>query len=120
MHLTDKEWWGLIHGMGFGRLFLLAFAGALASLYSLRPGLVTARGVVERMRRLKIGVTAMTVAASGTVLTGRIIVYPWYRDPSGPVPAQVDRTCGHPPVVPDDAVGWSPLLDGCCVLSFVL
>ena len=30
MHLTDREWWGLIHGMGFGALFLLAFAGGLA------------------------------------------------------------------------------------------
>src|SRR6266508_5832841 len=79
MHLTGREWWGLIHGMGFGAVFLLAFAGGLAGLYSLRPGLVTPQGVVERMRRLKIGVIAMAVAAWGTVLTGTWIVYPWYR-----------------------------------------
>ena len=36
MHFTDREWWTLIHGMGFGALFLLAFAGGLAGLYSLR------------------------------------------------------------------------------------
>ena len=36
MHLTDREWWGLIHGMGFGAVFLLAFAGGLGGLYSLR------------------------------------------------------------------------------------
>lgn len=82
MHLSSREWWGLIHGMGFGALFLLAFAGGLAGLYSLRPGLVTAAGVTERMRRLKIGVVAMAIAAWGTVLTGTWIVYPWYREKS--------------------------------------
>jgi hypothetical protein len=89
MHLTNQEWWGLIHGMGFGALFLLAFAGGLAGLYSLRPGLVTSQGVVERMRRLKIGVTAMAVAAWGTVLTGTFVVYPWYRDPAKTSPKSI-------------------------------
>jgi hypothetical protein len=79
MRFTAREWWGVIHGMGFGAVFLLAFAGGLAGLYSLKPGLITPEGVVERMRRLKIGVVAMTVAAWGTVLTGTWIVYPWYR-----------------------------------------
>lgn len=41
---------------GLGSLFLLAFAGGLAGLYSLRPQLITAEGVVERMRRLKVGI----------------------------------------------------------------
>jgi hypothetical protein len=79
MHLSNHEWWGLIHGMGFGALFLLAFAGGLAGLYSLRPELVTAAGVTERMRRLRIGVVAMAVAAWGAVITGTWVVYPWYR-----------------------------------------
>ena len=82
MSFTDREWWGLIHGMGFGALFLLAFAGGLAGLYSLRPELVTVAGVAERMRRLKVGVVAMAVAAWGTVLTGTFVVYPWYRESS--------------------------------------
>lgn len=79
MHLSNHEWWGLIHGMGFGALFLLAFAGGLAGLYSLRPELVTTAGVTERMRRLKIGVAAMALASWGTVITGTWVVYPWYR-----------------------------------------
>ena len=41
MSFTSREWWGLIHGMGLGALFLLAFAGGLAGLYSLRPALIT-------------------------------------------------------------------------------
>ena len=80
MSFTDREWWGLIHGMGLGALFLLAFAGGLAELYSLRPHLVTPEGVVARMRRLKVGVMAMAVAAWLTVITGTWIVYPWYRE----------------------------------------
>ena len=80
MSFTDREWWGLIHGMGFGALFLLAFAGGLAGLYSLRPGLLTTAGIAERVRRLKVGVVAMAVAAWGTVLTGTYVVYPWYRE----------------------------------------
>jgi hypothetical protein len=82
MHFTDREWWTLIHGMIFGAIFLLSFAGGLAGLYSLRPGLLTTRGVAERMVRLKIGVVVMAAAAWGTVITGTWIVYPWYRDPA--------------------------------------
>ena len=80
MSFTVREWWTLIHGMGFGALFLLAFAGGLAGLYSLRPAWVTPEGIIERMRRLKVGVVAMAVAAWGTVITGTWVVYPWYRE----------------------------------------
>jgi hypothetical protein len=80
MNFTDREWWGLIHGMVLGALFLLAFAGGLAGLYSLKPELITEAGIVERMRRLKIGVVTMAVVAWLTVITGTWIVYPWYRE----------------------------------------
>jgi hypothetical protein len=80
MSLTVREWWGIIHGMGLGALFLLAFAGGLAGLYSLKPALITPEGIVERMRRLKVGVVAMAAAAWGTVITGTWVVYPWYRE----------------------------------------
>lgn len=79
MSLTAREWWGVVHGMGFGALFLVAFAGGLAGLYSLRPEFITEKGIVERMRRLRIGVIAMAAAAWGTVITGTWVVYPWYR-----------------------------------------
>lgn len=82
MKFTHHELWGVIHGMGFGALFLLAFTGGLVSLYGLRPALLTTTGVAVRMRRLKVGVTAMAVLAWLTVLTGTWIVYPWYRDPA--------------------------------------
>ena len=80
MSFSAREWWTLIHGMGFGALFLLAFAGGLAGLYSLRPALLTQEGIAERTRRLRIGVIGMAIAAWGTVITGTWIVYPWYRE----------------------------------------
>jgi hypothetical protein len=65
--------------MGLGALYLLAFGGALAGLWSLRPKLLTNEGVTERIPRLKTGLTIMAVAAWLTVITGTWIVYPWYR-----------------------------------------
>jgi hypothetical protein len=84
MNLTDREFWALIHGMVAGAVFLVAFAGGLAGLWSLRPGLVTEQGVLERVRRLKIGTWVMAAAAWVTVFTGTWIVYPWYRDAADP------------------------------------
>jgi hypothetical protein len=82
--LTGRESWAIIHGMGLGALFLLAFAGGLAGFYSLRPGLVTESGLVERVRRLRIGTWVMAAVAWLTVITGSYIVYPWYRaEPNG-------------------------------------
>jgi len=82
MSLTDREFWTLVHGMIFGALFLLGFAGGLEGLYSLRPQLLQPAGIRDRALRLQVGVVVMAVAAWGTVLTGTWIVYPWYRDPA--------------------------------------
>jgi hypothetical protein len=82
MHLTEREWWTLVHGMILGALFLLAFSGGLAGLYSLRTDYLTAEGLRERIRRLKIGMSAMAITAWLTVITGTWIVYPWYRETS--------------------------------------
>jgi hypothetical protein len=80
MELSYRETWTVIHGMVLGAAFLLAFAGGLAGLYSLRPGLITAEGIRERTRRLIAGTWAMALVAWGTVVTGTWIVYPWYRE----------------------------------------
>lgn len=79
MEISNRELWTVIHGMGFGALFLLAFAGGLAGLYSLRPEWVTVEGVRERMGRLTAGMWAMAIIAWATVITGTYVVYPWYR-----------------------------------------
>lgn len=82
MELTDREIWGLIHGMVLGALFLLAFAGGLAELHALRPSTETPTGLRLSARRIGLGVSTMAVVAWATVITGTWIVYPWYRDPA--------------------------------------
>jgi hypothetical protein len=85
MELTSRETWTVIHGLVLGTLFLLAFAGGLAGLWSLRPGFVTAAGIKERMTRLYWGTSIMAGTAWLTVITGTWIVYPWYRAKLAPV-----------------------------------
>lgn len=79
MSLTVRELWTAVHGMFLGATFLLAFAGGLAGLYSLRPKWLTPEGIRERVVRLRWGTTIMALAAWLTVITGTYIVYPWYR-----------------------------------------
>jgi hypothetical protein len=85
MTLTERELWTVIHGMGLGTIFLLAFSGGLAGLWSLRPEWVTAAGIHERLHRLIAGTWIMAIIAWLTVITGTYTVYPWYRarPPSG-------------------------------------
>ena len=79
MELTERELFTVLHGLILGTLFLLAFAGGLAGLYSLRERLLTSEGVQERMPRLLIGTWVMAIVAWLTVLSGTFIAYPWYR-----------------------------------------
>jgi len=79
MSVTTRELWTVLHGLIFGSLFLLAFAGGIAGLYSLRPDLVTMAGIRERLRRLLAGTWVMAAVAWITVLSGTYVVYPWYR-----------------------------------------
>jgi hypothetical protein len=79
MSLTDRELWGLIHGLGLGALFLLAFTGGFLGLWSFRERLITPAGIAERVPRLEIWTGVMAIVAWLTVITGTWIVYPWYR-----------------------------------------
>jgi len=82
MELSNREFWTAVHGMIFGALFLLAFSGGLAGIYSLRSQWVSKDGLKERITRLKWEFWLMATAAIGTVFTGTYIVYPWYRAPA--------------------------------------
>lgn len=63
MSLSIREFWTVAHGMLFGAVFLLAFAGGLAGLYSLRPEWVTVEGARERIARLSWGTWLMAGVA---------------------------------------------------------
>jgi hypothetical protein len=79
MELTEREIFTVLHGLVLGTLFLLAFGGGFAGLWSLRGNLVTEEGVEERTPRLLVGTTLMAIVAWLTVITGTFIAYPWYR-----------------------------------------
>jgi len=79
MSLTERELWTVLHGMCLGAIFLLAFSGGMAELWSLRRELVTEAGIQKSVRRLIIGTWTMAVVAWLTVISGTYIVYPWYR-----------------------------------------
>ena len=93
MEMNSREIWTVIHGLVLGTLFLLAFAGGLAGLWSLRPGLMTTEGIKERMTRLYVGAWVMAAAAWGAVITGTWIVYPWYRVKLSPVGEETYAGC---------------------------
>ncbi len=89
MSLTQREFWTVIHGMVLGAIFLLAFAGGLAGLWSLRPEFLTTGGLRERLPRLEIGTWVMAIIVWLTVITGTYIVYPWYRAPGKESPRSI-------------------------------
>jgi hypothetical protein len=79
MSLTSREFWTVVHGLLLGSIYLLAFAGGFAGLWSLRKEYVTEQGMVERLRRLNIGMWIMTIVVWLTAIVGTYVVYPWYR-----------------------------------------
>lgn len=80
MEVSTREFWALIHGFVLGGLFLVAFTGGLAELWTERGAWATPSGLREKARRLSIGMTTMAIVAWLTVITGTWIVYPWYRE----------------------------------------
>ena len=79
MEISLRDLLTVLHGMGFGALFMLAFSGAIAELYRMSsPG---APRIPSRRERnlLLIYLTAMVILAWATVLSGAYVIYPWYR-----------------------------------------
>jgi len=79
MEMTTRGLWTLLHGMGFGALYLLACSAALVELWRrYAPGDMTpVRESDEKF--LQSWLIAMTLVAWFAVLTGTYVIYPWYR-----------------------------------------
>lgn len=83
MEITTRSLWTLIHGMGFGALYLLASTGAIFALYQrFHPAQHTLPSTQQSGRLLGIYLSIMAALAWLTVLSGTYIVYPWYRTPA--------------------------------------
>jgi hypothetical protein len=87
MEITTRSLWTLIHGMGFGALYLLGCSGLLVeyirNYFRSADSSDSGRGA----RLLRVYLIAMAVLAWVTVLTGAYVIYPWYRaaPPAGTV-----------------------------------
>ncbi|HWG20056.1 MAG TPA: hypothetical protein VG225_05955 [Terracidiphilus sp.] len=78
MEITLRSLWTLLHGMGFGMLYLLAFSGALVEIVRFtRPS--APESPVLPARGTRVYLLAMVALAWGSVLTGTYVIYPWYR-----------------------------------------
>jgi hypothetical protein len=79
MEITVRSLWTLIHGMGFGALYLLACSGALVELYRFAFSSPHPQSTPGQERFLRIYLVIMVVLAWVAVLTGTYVIYPWYR-----------------------------------------
>jgi hypothetical protein len=79
MEITLRSFWTLIHGMGFGALYLLACSGGVLELYRFTTGAEPASRPPGQQRFLTFYLVLMVLLAWAAVLTGTYVVYPWYR-----------------------------------------
>lgn len=93
MEITTRALWTLIHGMGFGGLYLLACSGAIVELWRRYSPAAEAPITSRDENFLRIYLVVMTLLAWVAVFTGAYIIYPWYR--AAPTPGTVNLA-GYP------------------------
>ena len=69
-----------MHGLALGGPFLLAFAGGLVALAGLRADHLTAEGIADRVRQLRIGTCVMAGMGWTIALIGIWVLLPWYAE----------------------------------------
>jgi uncharacterized membrane protein len=79
MEISTHDFWTVLHGMGFGALFMLAFSAALAELYRMSPVSGPVQPNSHGQTLLSLYLAVMVILAWLTVFSGAYIVYPWYR-----------------------------------------
>jgi len=79
MEITTHDFFTVLHGMGFGALFMLAFSGALVELYRISAPGAPAQTGARAQQLLNLYLVVMVILAWLTVLTGTYQIYPWYR-----------------------------------------
>lgn len=87
MEITTRGLWTMVHGMGFGALYLMACSGAVVELWH-HYGQKDMSPITEHEEGfVRAYLLTMTVLAWAAVLSGTYIIYPWYRavHPAGTV-----------------------------------
>ena len=113
MEITARALWTMIHGMGFGALYLLACSGALVELYrftsSSPASPSTPAPTSAQVRFLKVYLVAMVVLAWTAVLTGAYVIYPWYRAAVPPGTVDLSEFPQHLLMSSPSTIGWHSL-----------
>jgi len=109
MEITMRSLWTLIHGMGFGALYLLACSGALVELYRFTTSATPVESTPGQERFLKGYMLAMVVLAWAAVLTGAYVIYPWYRAAVPPGTADLSMFPQRLLMSSPTTIGWHSL-----------
>ena len=109
MEITMRSVWTLIHGMGFGALYLLACSGALVELYRFTTSSDPADPTPGQERFLKGYMIAMVLLAWAAVLTGAYVIYPWYRATAPPHTADLSLFPQRLLMSSPGTIGWHSL-----------
>ncbi len=88
MEVSFRDLITIIHGMGFGALFMLAFSGAIGVLYATIAAGERWPASSVHIRLFRFYLLTMAGLAWLTVLSGTYLVYPWYR--ANPPPGTTD------------------------------
>ena len=79
MEISLRDLMTVIHGMGFGALFMLAFSGAIGVIYSTAVAGERWQPNARDNAMFRFYLISMAVLAWLAVISGSYIVYPWYR-----------------------------------------
>ena len=109
MEITVRSLWTVIHGMGFGGLYLLACSGALVELYRYTTSSSPYEPTAGQLRFLKFYLISMVVLAWAAVLTGAYVLYPWYRATASPGTVDLSAFPQRLLISNPATVGWHSL-----------
>jgi len=79
MEISFRDMITVLHGMGFGTLFMLAFSGAIGVIHATSVAGPPASSSRWHVRMFRFYLISMAVLAWLTVLSGAYVIYPWYR-----------------------------------------
>jgi hypothetical protein len=79
MVLSLRDLITILHGMGFGVLFMLAFSGAIGLIYTSTLGSDLLANSPRHTQMFRFYLISMAILSWLAVLSGTYIIYPWYR-----------------------------------------
>jgi hypothetical protein len=79
LEISYRDLITVLHGMGFGALFMLAFSGAIGVIYASALAGPESPSPAKHQTMFRFYLISMAALAWLTVLSGTYIIYPWYR-----------------------------------------